>query len=481
MPPLADPDIVLQGPFIAPPPGATYGGQPSPSEVVDPLTGARLNPNLPEWMSAPPSWVTNSQVPSWMTQQQQQQPPPSSAQSWSYGQHPPLTPLSPWTAPTPPGSWGPSTPPGSWSPPTPASANTNGANWVQQGQQGYYTPFGQESSVGQPISASPWFGGGDGLPGPGGGVSGVGGPSRKRSTRQSRRSTPDPKQQQYYQQYAMMQNPYPNPQIMPVQRTMSHELPGTIGYPVQRSTSVGGSARFGYTMAASGYPQMQMQMKLEEYSARNLARRPRDWRPDYDSRAGLASYIPRVGRHQSDVTEWNDPIKRVLCDLLSYKPSPPIFLDLRIHPLHPTSSTLEFPHLLRRHNDLDFAQLATSPPAPELRLYHPRLPWYIDIVQSHTNGVTVYDVLVQMFQQLDLPITGKHWWNEEIDDVLRGKMTAAFHGRTAGNGDEVARGVKRVDFLRGRYIFEGLVKGRNGMWEMRTRKMEGDRQAFSGW
>lgn len=178
--------------------------------------------------------------------------------------------------------------------------------------------------------------------------------------------------------------------------------------------------------------------------------------------------------------EWSDPVKRVVCDLLAYKPYPPIFLDLRFHPLG-TSSMLEFPYLHRPHNDLDFAQLATSPPAPELRLYHPRLPWYIDVVQNHTNGVTVYDVLVQMFQQLDLPIAGKHWWNEEIDDVLRTKMTLEFNERTAGNKEEVGRGVKRVDFLRGRFIFEGLVKGRNGMWEMKTRKMERERQLFSSW
>jgi hypothetical protein len=95
--------------------------------------------------------------------------------------------------------------------------------------------------------------------------------------------------------------------------------------------------------------------------------------------------------------------------------------------------------------------------------------------------VTVYDVLVQMFQQLDLPITGKHWWNEEIDDVLRGKMTAEFHDRTRYNQDEIGRGVKRVDFLRGRCIFEGLVKGRNGMWEMKTRRVERERQVYGGW
>jgi hypothetical protein len=39
--------------------------------------------------------------------------------------------------------------------------------------------------------------------------------------------------------------------------------------------------------------------------------------------------------------------------------------------------------------------------------------------------------------------------------------------------------VKRVDFLRGRCIFEGLVKGRNGVWEMKTR-VERERPGFGG-
>lgn len=230
-----------------------------------------------------PEWATptSNPVPSWV---HQQQPPPSSAQSWTYGQYPPaLTPQSTWSAPTPAGSWGPPTPAGSWGPPTPASANGNGANWVQQSQQGYYTPFGQESSVGQPIAASPWFGvGSDPLIA---GGSGNAGPSRKKSKRRS--ATPDPKYQQRYPQYTMtqtQQNPYP---VFTSHAGMEN--------PLQRSLSHRAGGRLGYSIGPTGYPQM------EEYNARNLARRPRDWRPEYDPRAGLASYMPRVVKPRSDV------------------------------------------------------------------------------------------------------------------------------------------------------------------------------------
>jgi hypothetical protein len=36
---------------------------------------------------------------------------------------------------------------------------------------------------------------------------------------------------------------------------------------------------------------------------------------------------------------------------------------------------------------------------------------------------------------------------------------------------EHGRGVRRVDFLRRHVTFEGLVKGRNGMWEIKTSKV----------
>jgi hypothetical protein len=77
-------------------------------------------------------------------------------------------------------------------------------------------------------------------------------------------------------------------------RSTSHDLP------LRRSLSFGGG---GTMYPYSAYQQQGMQAQSsEEYNSRNLARRPRDWRPDYDTRPGLASYIPRVGKNRSDVT-----------------------------------------------------------------------------------------------------------------------------------------------------------------------------------
>jgi hypothetical protein len=171
-------------------------------------------------------------------------------------------------------------------------------------------------------------------------------------------------------------------------------------------------------------------------------------------------------------SEWHDPIKRTLHPHLLYNQQvPSIYLDLRTNPLSPASS-LDFPSLARQPNSLDLAQLVTQPSAQELRLYHPRLPWYIDITQTHPNGVTLFDVLGQMWQQLDLQISGKHWYNEEVDDKMRAAITEAWNERCGRNEVETSQGVKRIDWLRGKVLFEGLVKGRNGMWEIKTRKLE---------
>jgi len=162
-------------------------------------------------------------------------------------------------------------------------------------------------------------------------------------------------------------------------------------------------------------------------------------------------------------------MKRLAHEYIAYRPQqPPIYLDLRYNPV----LTLEFMQLQRPYNQLDFAQLATQPAAQGMRLYHPLLPWYIDIVQSHENGITIQDVVWQMFVQLDVPIMGRHWYNEELDEAIQDKMNKQFQARTLGNPEEAARGVKRVDFLRGRVIFEGLVRSRSGLWEIKTRKWE---------
>jgi hypothetical protein len=76
-----------------------------------------------------------------------------------------------------------------------------------------------------------------------------------------------------------------------------------------------------------------------------------------------------------------------------------------------------------------------------------------------------------MYAQLMQPITGRHYWNEELEDVDRARLGSTFQERCRGDPAMIAAGVRRVDFLERRLDFEGLVRGKNGMWEIRTSKI----------
>lgn len=131
-----------------------------------------------------------------------------------------------------------------------------------------------------------------------------------------------------------------------------------------------------------------------------------------------------------------------------------------------------FLNIGRPYNNIDFAQLATTPPSPFMRIFHPSLPWYIDIRPTHPNGVTVYDVLAQMYRQLMSPITGRHYWNEDLTEDDRKAITLAFQRRCGTDSQEIQRGVVQVDYMGKKVIFEGLVKAKGGMWEMKTSRYE---------
>ncbi|KAG6858526.1 hypothetical protein C0993_005548 [Termitomyces sp. T159_Od127] len=130
--------------------------------------------------------------------------------------------------------------------------------------------------------------------------------------------------------------------------------------------------------------------------------------------------------------------------------------------------SLSFPSLGRFPNPIDLAQLATSPPVDRMRLFHPLLPWYIDVHEHQANGVTVYDVVQQVFFALQQPISARHYYNEELNSSVRERIAIAFGRRTQGDERERASGVKWVDYLEDKVVFVGLVRTRNGLWEMKT-------------
>ncbi|KAI0027236.1 hypothetical protein K488DRAFT_62149, partial [Vararia minispora EC-137] len=119
----------------------------------------------------------------------------------------------------------------------------------------------------------------------------------------------------------------------------------------------------------------------------------------------------------------------------------------------------------------DLSSFATEPPVPLMRLYHPRLPWYIDVVASYPVGATLQDVFSALWRFLHARIQRSDFYNSAVTEEERAKIAGAFHARCGEDRAGVAQGVRRVDFLMRECMFLGLSKGRDGMWEMRTRKI----------
>uniref|UniRef100_A0A8H8CEV6 DUF6699 domain-containing protein n=1 Tax=Psilocybe cubensis TaxID=181762 RepID=A0A8H8CEV6_PSICU len=251
------------------------------------------------------------------------------------------------------------------------------------------------------------------------------------------------------------------------------------------------------------------------FDENNLAKRPRDWRADYNPRPGLIPAVTMamgamggLGRSRSTVKEFHDPIRRQIHPLFDLTDvSPALSFSLRAppnpHSLSPPN--LKFFRLSRPHNPIDLLQLATRPATPFMRLMHPKLPWYIDIHESRPNGVLVGDVLEQMHRQLHVSIRGRHYWNDVLGPEERREIARAFEERVRAYGEGegmtpeerereerersvwadgawggvqakgrervgevVKRGIIQVDFLGKKFWFEGLVRGPRGVWEIKT-------------
>ena len=59
-----------------------------------------------------------------------------------------------------------------------------------------------------------------------------------------------------------------------------------------------------------------------------------------------------------------------------------------------------------------------------------------------------------------------------MSDTDRDKISQAWKIRYDGDSFERGCGIKKIDFLGRHVVLQGLVKGRNGIWEMKTRKAE---------
>lgn len=64
------------------------------------------------------------------------------------------------------------------------------------------------------------------------------------------------------------------------------------------------------------------------------------------------------------------------------------------------------------------------------------------------------------------------FWNEDLDDADREKIDWAWRERVGNDIREIEKGVRRVDYLRKYCIFEGLARGKHGMWEIKLKKLK---------
>lgn len=180
-----------------------------------------------------------------------------------------------------------------------------------------------------------------------------------------------------------------------------------------------------------------------------------------DGRSALFLGASRVC--SSHFTGVVDSAKLDLHPYLRYNKSRPITIyDMRREPL-----TLMFRGLDRPPLATDMDHSITRPPVQYMRIYHPRLPWYIEIKPNGAPYISLADFFQQLFAALNKPISKPDFYNNELDNEDRDMLTRTYLERCRTE-DEKMEGVKRVDFLRGKFEWTGLVPGKNGMWRLKT-------------
>ncbi|KAF9460204.1 hypothetical protein BDZ94DRAFT_1266627 [Collybia nuda] len=124
-----------------------------------------------------------------------------------------------------------------------------------------------------------------------------------------------------------------------------------------------------------------------------------------------------------------------------------------------------------------FAEPATHPPLPSLSIVCSFLPkrWHIEVTSWSRPGapVTVRDVFKSIYHELRTPVSPTEYNDLRLYEDTEDVDAAYFHrcGRIENYRDrreEELKGVKRIDFLRGRNRFLGLsgtLKG-NDVWEL---------------
>jgi len=203
--------------------------------------------------------------------------------------------------------------------------------------------------------------------------------------------------------------------------------------------------------------------------------RPGTWRPRFQMpRSGVSSLLPNLTRGKSfppdaySAAMTVDTTARTLDDRIRFSAlrESPVLWDLR-----DDLARVLFRELKRPVTGYDFTRFTTEPPTPYMKLYHSRLPWYIEVTTTNGIGVTFHDLFTHIQRVLTSRIKNSDFYNNELTQEEREKISRAWKERCQYNQGAMSQGVKKVDYLMRDCVFVGLARGRDGMWEMKTRKV----------
>lgn len=138
-----------------------------------------------------------------------------------------------------------------------------------------------------------------------------------------------------------------------------------------------------------------------------------------------------------------------------YHVDPALLWDLKQGPEYSRLATAPDRYISKRIR----SQYATQPPVPVFRVtcgIFPHNGWEIEV--RNPLGVTVEDVLIELYRGLRHRISNKEW--EQTPRQHQARVAEAFYERTRHSRDptyEHSQGVRRIDWLLRSTAFVGLT------------------------
>ena len=141
--------------------------------------------------------------------------------------------------------------------------------------------------------------------------------------------------------------------------------------------------------------------------------------------------------------------------------APNLLYDMRSHPSE--SNPRLSPTVL--------ATPASTPPLPSLALCVGDLPWLFTVRPDASHApenavVTVRDVLLAIYFHIRKAVKGSEY--DAMSKSRRVEIFETFERRVGSDKVQRANGLRRVDFLGGRFCAQGLVRAqsRDGVWDV---------------